>query len=401
MRILFAGLALPYPPMNGHRLRTWAMVRALADAGHRISLVSFAEHDEISEGLGPLREACSTVDLVPTPLGSGREALEPLRRLQALASLLPYGAWKFRSSEFTRQLERRLCRQDVDILLCDGVYNMQNLPSGSRVPVVLNKDDVAHVIVRRYLALERRVALRAYGELEARKIARWEAVTAARAHLVLACSEIDRLELLALCPTARIAVVPNVVDTEHYTPGASASDARTVLFQGGMDWHPNRDAVEFFVAEVLPLLRRRAPGVRFRVAGRDPSEPFRARFAGIDDVEFTGTVPDMRAEIVRATVCVVPLRIGSGTRLKILEAAAMARPIVSTRLGAEGLSFVDAKDICLADDPASLARGLAALLADESMRRSLGDAARRRVEMDYSQPVLRTALDDALRLGVA
>src|SRR5207249_10587047 len=109
-----------------------------------------------------------------------------------------------------------------------------------------------------------------------------------------------------------------------------------VLFQGCMAWPPNRDAVEFFAAEILPWRRRRVPSARFRVAGRTLAESFRRRFAGVDGLEFTGTVADMRDEIAKATVCVVPLRIGSGTRLKILEAGAMAKPMVPTGLGAEG-----------------------------------------------------------------
>jgi glycosyltransferase involved in cell wall biosynthesis len=159
-----------------------------------------------------------------------------------------------------------------------------------------------------------------------------------------------------------------------------------------MDWYPNRDAVEFFVSAILPRLRAAVPEARFVVGGRNPSDEFRRRFAATPGIEFTGTVPDMRAEIAKAAVCVVPLRIGSGTRLKILEAAAMAKPVVSTRVGAEGLDFVDGKEIVLADEPKAFAGAVADLLRDASRRRELGQAARRRVEKCYSFPVLRTAV---------
>jgi glycosyltransferase involved in cell wall biosynthesis len=131
------------------------------------------------------------------------------------------------------------------------------------------------------------------------------------------------------------------------------------------------------------------------VAGRCPDE-YRACYAGKPGVEFAGTVPDMRAEIARATVCVMPLRIGSGTRLKILEAGAMAKPMVSTSLGAEGLDFVPGQDIVLADEPSAFARAVADLLADSPRRRALGAAARARVEACYSLTVFQRCLAGAL-----
>src|SRR5439155_958354 len=270
------------------------MVQALADDGHRVTLVAFAARGEALVDLGPLRAACAEVELVPTPLalnGGGRDAL---KRVRALASPLPFGAWKFRSPELRGALERQLARHDFDVLLCDG------------------------------------------------------------------------------------------------------AEPATVLFQGGMDWQPNRDAVEFFAAEILPWLRRRVPSARFRVAGRSPAESFRRRFAGIDGLEFTGTVADMRDEIAKATVCVVPLRIGSGTRLKILEAGAMAKPMVSTGLGAEGLELVDGEEIVLADEPRAFADAVAALLHDAAGRDELGRGARLRVEKQYSLSVFKTALRDAV-----
>ena len=138
------------------------------------------------------------------------------------------------------------------------------------------------------------------------------------------------------------------------------------------------------------------PGAKFRVAGRSGSNAFFARFSRVPNVELTGTVPDMRSEIARATVCAVPLRIGSGTRLKILEAGAMGKAIVSTALGAEGLSFADGEEILIANEPSAFARALAGLLQDEERRSTMGRAARLRVEKDYSLPVLKDALRGAL-----
>ena len=394
MRILFAGLALPYPPMNGHRLRTWAMVRALAEEGHRLTVVSFAEPDEMHSDLRPLRDLCADVELIPTPKGTGTPPLEAYRRIAALPAPMPFGASKFRSAAFAARLRRHLDRERFDAIVCDGVYNMHNVPR-TAVPVVLNKDDVAHLIIRRYIALERRVLRRLYGRLEAVKVRRWEQRTMRSARIVLACSEFDGAVLRRLCPTATIRVVPNVVDTEHYAPRPGGETA-TVLFQGGMDWHPNRDAVEYFARDILPALRRLAPHARFRIAGRSPSEVFRRQFDDTPGLEFTGTVADMRDEIAKATVCVVPLRIGSGTRLKILEAGAMAKPIVSTTLGAEGLDLIHGDDIVIADDPHRFAAAVADLLTNSARRERLGRGVRLQVQKHYSLSTFQAAMREAM-----
>jgi glycosyltransferase involved in cell wall biosynthesis len=391
VRILFLALTAPFPPTNGHRLRTWSLLRTLAGDGHEVSLLVLADGEHDGGDPAPLREVCRRVRVLEMPRPRGLR--QYAGRLLAALSPLPYGVWRLRSAALRQAVADELRAEAFDAVLCDGVYNMVNVPDGGH-PVVLNKDDVAHVILDRYVALERRRLRRAYAWLEARKVRSWERRACARAALVLASSRVDEALLRRLAPQAAVAVVPNVVDTEVYAP-AGEGDEPVVLFQGGMDWHPNRDAVEYFATAVWPALRARAPHAIFRVAGRGPDPAFRERMEAAG-VQFTGTVPDMRAEIARAAVCVVPLRIGSGTRLKILEAAAMGKAIVSTPLGAEGLEFRDGVEIVLAEEPAAFARAVAALLADDDGRRALAAAARRRVEACNSMPVLRRTLGAAL-----
>lgn len=396
MRILFAALSMPFPPTNGHRLRTWGLLRALADDGHEIALISFADPDEIDRENPELLKICRSVERIPAPGRSGGMGAALRGRIRALFSRYPYGAWRFRSPQFVEAVARRLEWEQFDLLICDGIYNVHNLPADLHVSVALNKDDVAHVIVRRYLAFERQPLRWLYGRLEARKIRVWERRACARVATTLVCSEVDRALLRQLCPSAPMPIVPNTVDTEFYAP-AGQPEPLTALFQGGMDWHPNRDAVEFFAAAILPSLRRLVPGVIFRVAGRSPDDQFRHRLAAVPGLEFTGSVPDMRTEIARATVCVVPLRIGSGTRLKILEAGAMGKAIVSTRVGAEGLEFRDGEEILLVDEPEAFAETVAALLQDSPRRLRLGREARQRVQKDYSYPALQASLREALQ----
>src|SRR5262249_22529422 len=159
-------------------------------------------------------------------------------------------------------------------------------------------------------------------------------------------------------------------DMSGYLMDVPEAPAR-LIYMGGMDWFPNRDAVEFFVKEILPRIQARAPQVEFLVAGRNPSEEFKTQFSHLGNVRFSGTVADMRALISGSTLCVVPLRIGSGTRLKILEASAAGKATVSTALGAEGLELVDGEEILIADDAMKFAEYIVALLQDPERRKHL------------------------------
>ncbi len=371
-------------------MRTWAILRGLASLGCEIDLLAFGKPDD-AEAWPQLNSLCRKVEVIPHSAGSLSQSRDYFRRLRSLASPWPYGVIRFFSKAMAARIETRLQSQEIDAVLCDTLYPLVNFPAALPVPLVLNSHNVEHILLERYLSCERNPAKRIYAWLEWRRTRGWEQAACVRASLVMACSEADRAAMTKLCPGVPVSVVPNVLDLESYVPADLGQDA-SLLYTGGMDWLPNRDAVEFFVMQILPELRRLIPQVNFVVAGRNPPDGFRERLEQVEGVRFLGQVPDMPAAIARATVCVVPLRIASGTRLKILEAAAMAKPIVSTRIGAEGLEFVEDQEIFLADEPADFAHKVAALLANPQLRQRVGQLARQRVEREYSLAALRAAL---------
>ena len=387
MRMLFAALTSPYPPTNGQRIRNWSLLRALAAEGRRVNLVCFADGPAEAAADSALREVCDSVAWVVA--GSrGAPAAGYLGRLRALPSSLPFGAWRMRSPEMRAALAGELRQRAFDAVICDDIYMLANIPPAGGVPVLLNKHDITHVILRRYLAHERNPLKRLYGEFESRKLHRWETRACASVDGVMACSRLDR-ELLAASTRRPIAVVPNVIDTAEYPP-APDDDGRSIVFAGAMDWYPNADAARFLAFRILPLVRKRVPEARFVIAGRAPEASLRKRLAGV--AELTGWVPDIRDVIRRAALCVVPLRIGSGTRLKIVEAAAMQKCVVSTSIGAEGLDFVNGQEIVLADTPEAFADSIVELLADGARRRAIGAAARKRAVASHGLEALRSAV---------
>jgi polysaccharide biosynthesis protein PslH len=394
LQILFVGIAPPVPTTSGQRMRTRVLLEALRDEGHKVTLVSFAEPAEVQQPDASLAGLCTECQLLSSP-ANGMAGGEYWKRLLGLFSSTPYGARRMRSESMSALVRRTIAECRFDVVICADVYMLANLPRELKIPILLNKDDLTFVIVNQYARGIRNPLTKIYARAEYKKIFKLETRSCSQVAGVLVCSEADEDALRRFCPTAHIFVAPNVVNVEDYQ-SVSSDDKRTILFVGAMDWLPNRDAVEYFVAEILPLLRRKISGFRFVIAGRNPPEQFRRRFENVSDLEFTGTVLDMRAIIANAAICVVPLRIGSGTRLKILEAAAMGKPIVSTPLGAEGLDFRDGEEILIARQPDGFAQAVAALFNDAPRRIAVGSAARRAVEQRYSLPALRERLRSAL-----
>jgi glycosyltransferase involved in cell wall biosynthesis len=390
MRILYIATMYPLPMNNGVKMRVWSLLCAIANVGHEITLATFAEPKEAVGTEHALRKVCKDSVIVVRHMASLSGSTNYVARLSAVLSPSPFAIERFRSDEMRTCIERRLGSSVFDVVLCDNIYATVNLPPTS-LPVIMNSHNVEHLILQRYIEQERNPLKALYARLEAGKLRRYEAATYKRAVLVMVCSRQDAGLIEQLCPGIKTVVAPNVVDVRDYEM-ADEEDPFTIVYQGGMDWFPNRDAVEYFVRAIFPLVQREIPGARLVAAGRNPTPEFRARFSDVPSLQFTGTLRDLRPVIAKAAVCVVPLRIGSGTRLKIVEGGAMGKAMVSTTIGAEGLDFVPEQEILIADDPAIFARNVVELLRDPARRKAMGEAARKRVVRDYDVTALERSI---------
>jgi glycosyltransferase involved in cell wall biosynthesis len=270
----------------------------------------------------------------------------------------------------------------VDLCIADFLTAMPNVPLTGRVPVVLFEHNVEHLIWRRLAAAEPWGPRKAALELEWRKLRRYEARACAAADLTLAVSEKDRAALAANAPSARVRAIPTGVDTSYFAPNGHHESPAHLVFTGSMNWYPNEDGVLHFIDEILPLIRREEPAAGLTVVGRDPSPRIREEAARAG-VRVTGVVDDVRPYVAEGAVYVVPLRLGGGTRLKIFEALAMGKAVVSTTVGAEGLALVPGEHLLVADEPASFARAVVSLLRDAGRRHALGAAGRQLVAEKY------------------
>jgi polysaccharide biosynthesis protein PslH len=394
MRILFVSTNLPVPPNNGQAIRSLSIVQALASSGHELTFVTFATSVR-AESLYPLAAYCREIDLLGLEVANVSQGSAYLRRARCLLSLRSYSIERFRSRQMQARIQDHLRARPFDLIVCDSLYALVNVPQ-TATPIVLNCHNVEHLIFERYSRIERNFFKKFYATVERQLIRNAERQSCLRAAVAMVCSNVDRGTLHELQPNVPIFVVPNAVDTDSYRPGESDSSDPVLLFQGGMDWYPNRDAVEFFVRKILPIVREAVPSIKFIVAGRNPPVDFVGELGTKYGVEFTGTVPDIRPYLSAATVVVVPLRFGSGTRIKILEACAAGKPVVSTTVGAEGLGLESDKEIVVADDPADFARAVITLLGDPSRRNTIARSARTVVVDRYSLPTLKRKLDELL-----
>jgi glycosyltransferase involved in cell wall biosynthesis len=273
-----------------------------------------------------------------------------------------------------------------------------NLPTRLPCPAVIFTHNVEAEIWRRHAETKTSALSKWLYGMQHRRMLRYEGNTLARFDGVLAVSDADRDTFARIYPGAirhPAHVVPTGVDTDYFTASASAPASREIVFTGSMDWLPNEDAMLFFCRDVLPLIRAEEPAVRLSIVGRAPT-PAVKQLADHANVRVTGRVDDVRPYMRDAAVYIVPLRIGGGTRLKIFEAMAMGKAVVSTTIGAEGLPVTNGEHVLLADEPTTFARAVVNLLRDIDRRRQLEAAARTLVVEKYDWSAVAGALEDAL-----
>jgi polysaccharide biosynthesis protein PslH len=373
--MLVLSLGLPFPPLGGGLLRTFHLLRSLAPH-HHVTLATFtygAPHDAPPYPL--------EVHTVPWQWSAEYQAMTGASEAEAHSAshrltyeaAEPWFASVMDPAPMASLLER-LVRARQDLVLFEGTPMARFLPwVPPDIPRVLDLFDI-HSVMARKEAERSSAANRPALAHEAARTLAFERHAARDCDACLAVSDLDAGAARNVLGSTSVFVVPNGVDTSYFVPSALAPEPGALLFTGRMNYGPNADAVCYFVEQILPLVRREIGGARLHVVGAAP--PPRVSSLASDAVVIHGQVPDVRDHQWRSEVVVVPMRAGGGTRLKILEAAASGKAIVSTSLGVEGLSLQAGETVVIADSPAEFAAAVVALLRDPDRRARLGTAAR-------------------------
>lgn len=390
MQILWVKAGKLLPVDTGGKIRSYNLLRQLA-ARHDLVLLSYyggnpdADYDaEIGRHFPGAVSICTGVP--------DASAVHYLRHALSPA---PYAVTKFTSPRVRDLVTTWLNEKRFDVAVCDFLSASLNFPKHSPTPCVLFQHNVESILWQRQAMHEPHVLKRAAFTFEAFRMKRYERATVARFSHVIAVSDRDREAMLSMTDSSRVSVAPTGVDVAHYRPAAAVeATAPVVMFLGSMDWEANVDAVEYFCRDVWPKIRAVVPQAKFRIVGRNP-QPRVLKLAS-ESVEVTGTVPSVIDYLKQSAVVVVPLRIGGGTRLKIFEAMAAGRAVVSTAIGAEGLDVTSGHDLLLADDPDGFAEAVIALLRDPALRRSVGAAAAQSAAR-YDWPAIAISFEQIVR----
>jgi len=380
--ILFITKEIPFPPVNGHRKRTLSFLKELSKWGD-ITLVCFGKENVEKRGI---EKYCKDIKLVYKE-DVVRKSKLFFSALIGLFSKIPFSVRRRFSLNMREEIKKLTKNRNIDLIFCDSIFCVVNLPKNNHnCKIVLGEHNVESMIIERYRKVEKNIFKKIYAFIEEIKMKIFEKKWWRKVDKCIVVSDIDKkIVEKRIQEKSKIEVIPNGVDTEYFSPSNSISTIPySLIYVGQMSWYPNQDAVIYFLEEIYPLIKKRESRVSFWIIGRGISEKIK-RFSQQDNsIKVIGYVEDIRPYIAQSEIFVVPLRIGSGTRLKILEAMAMGKPVISTSIGCEGLEVENGKNIIICDTSQDFAEAILKLFKNKSFSKRVEEAGRKLVKEKYS-----------------
>lgn len=398
MNILMILHFVPYPPHGGSLQRSFNLLREISrnNTVHLLALnqkALLSEDEKLIKSIDALKEYCATVKVFKIPSDSSKIKWYSLLLLN-LFSLTPFTTWWFRSRKLADEIKMQIRTNRFDLIHFDTIDLAQYARLTSNIPKVLNHHNVESELITRRGKSERNPLIKLYLLLQGWKLRRYERKQIPLFGMNLAVSADDKRMFDSFVSNARIEIVPNGTDVEYFTP-KNEFVRKELVFAGGMNWYPNRDSMIYFCDEIYPLIRQKIPEVAMNIIGRSPPQKILNSAKKDESIRVHGYVDDVRDYLARAAVYVVPIRVGGGTRLKILDAFACGKAVVSTSVGCEGIDVTPGEDILTGDTPSAFADQVIRLLDDDTLRRKLEINARKLVEAKYSWRIIGHTLNEA------
>jgi glycosyltransferase involved in cell wall biosynthesis len=374
---------LLHPIDKGGKIRTYQMLKELKKS-HHITYLTLNDGSADADALEKSAEYAHETIVVPHRTAAKFSAKFYLELAGNTISELPYFMQKYVSEAMREAIEKHAKRENFDVVVCDFLVPAVNMPEQVEIPTVLFQHNVEAMIWRRHFEVQKNAVKKLYLKNQWRKSFDYERETCRKFDFVVAVSSEDAETMRSDYGIENVADVPTGVDTKFFKrDDAIEKDEFNLVFTGSMDWLPNEDAIRWFTREIYPLVKEKIPQVSLTVVGRNPFPSLVEMGRKDRSIVVTGRVADVRPFMNKASVYVVPLRIGGGTRLKIYEAMATRLPIVSTAVGAEGLPIEDGKEIVLRDTPQEFAEAVVELLTDKSRAEEIGAQAEKTVRENF------------------
>ena len=378
LKILFLSPTVPFPLTDGGRIRVYNLLKQIAQKSD-VTLLALETQPTDTDGVAELQQLGIQVHLVPNAPTLPRVAFGTL--VKAFFKRQPITVARYDVPAYRKKLRALLANETFDLVHYE-MFHVAQFHTETDLPSVLSQQNVDSAIWRRLCSETANPFYKFAYWTQQLAFQRYERLLSPKFDALTCTSDIDAAVFEKHCAKDAIEIIPNGVDITHYQPDLTAETPAHLIYIGSMDWYPNEDAVAFFADEVLPRIQEKVLDVKFSIVGGNPSAQVQ-KLAARNGIVVTGRVPEIKPYFAETTVFVVPLRIGSGTRLKILEALAMGKAIVSTSVGAEGLDLKNGKEIFIADAPTAFADAVTRLLTDSELRRRIGENGRARVEQDY------------------
>jgi polysaccharide biosynthesis protein PslH len=379
VRILWLKTELLHPIDKGGKIRTYNMLKEVK-RDHHITYLALDDGSADLSSRELAEEYCHELVCVPHHQREKFSKGFYGELLLNLASSFPYAIKKYESASMRRRIIESANNQTIDVVICDFLAPAINVPRSLACPSILFQHNVEAMIWKRHFEVQSNPIKKLYLQQQWRKMERFEREMCRHFDAVIAVSAEDRDQMREEYGVNAVFDVPTGVDTDFFAPsGKENIQPRNVAFTGSMDWLPNEDAIRFYTDQILPIIRRSIPDTTLTVVGRNPYPGLLELSRRDPSIVVTGRVEDVRPYMERAAAYVVPLRIGGGTRLKIFEAMAMEKAIVSTSVGAEGLPVTDGRELRIADTPETFAASVVDLLTKPEAAKQLGLEAGRKV----------------------
>jgi glycosyltransferase involved in cell wall biosynthesis len=386
MKILFFSTENPYPPNGGHHLRTFNVLEILARR-HQIHFVGFAQDKREFQYIPEIKKFCETVDIYEvTKTGYNTSFL--LLACKNLLSKDPVIARRYFIQEAQRRIEQLFDQYPIDLVHMDmlalGLYKgiLKN------TPVILTNHNVESLRIYRWMKIEKNPFVKSFLLYQYLKLKAFEQSICPKFDRCIVVSDYDKNYLKGLCGIDNFVVIPNGVDTHYFKPEAAEVKSNHLVWVGGMTGPYNSDAVDFFIQKIWPLVKDKVPAATIDFAGGGPTQTLRNKAFEDKSIQVLGFVSDIRPIVQKASVFIAPIRVGSGTKIKVLNAMAQGKAVVATTVAAEGIDVTPEENILIADDPKEFTEKIVYLLGHEHVAKEMGTRARELIEKKYSWDVI-------------
>lgn len=381
MNILFISTNYPYPADSGHNLRTFYTLKYLAQ-DNRIYYVAFKKkHQDLLES-DPIREMCETIDIFVTPDDFSKLRMT-FSLMRNVVSDYPYVANKYYNEKVERRIKELLSKNRIDVVHLDLLPLTRYLSNFKGIPVALTEHNVESGRLLSLVRQSENIFFKVYMYMQYKKLATFEKEEMGKCEICIAVSEKDKEVLSKFNPNTEITVIPNGVDVAYFSPKNGKRVPKSVIWVGGMKDFYNRQAVNYFCEEIFDKIKKEVQEVRLTMVGKSPTKKVLELAEQNKDVRCIGYVEDVRPYINEAMIFIAPILSGGGTKLKVLNALAMGKAVVTTSIGAEGIDVTNGENIIIADNPDEFARRSVELLKNPEKAERIGKKARELIIEKY------------------